>query len=106
MCCSSDPVQSHKERNIKKFFTSLATKGSPVIIIAFNASQVAPVVKNHLQCRRGGFDPWAGKTPWRRKWQPTPVFLPGESKDRGPWRAAVHGVAERKCVVGEGQLLA
>ena len=32
-----------------------------------------------LQCRRPGFDPWAGKIPWRRKWQPTPVFLPGES---------------------------
>ena len=25
------------------------------------------------------FDPWVGKIPWRRKWQPTPVFLPGES---------------------------
>ena len=25
-----------------------------------------------------GFDPWVGKIPWRRKWQPTPVFLPGE----------------------------
>ena len=24
-------------------------------------------------------DPWVGKIPWRRKWQPTPVFLPGES---------------------------
>ena len=32
-----------------------------------------------LQCERPGFDPWVGKTPWRRKWQPTPVFLPGES---------------------------
>ena len=31
-----------------------------------------------LQCRRLGFDPWVGKIPWRRKWQPTPVFLPGE----------------------------
>ena len=27
----------------------------------------------------GGFDPWVGKIPWRRAWQPTPVFLPGES---------------------------
>ena len=26
-----------------------------------------------------GFDAWAGKIPWRRKLQPTPVFLPGES---------------------------
>jgi len=31
------------------------------------------------QCRRPGFDPWVGKIPWRRKWQFTPVFLPGES---------------------------
>ena len=27
------------------------------------------------QCRRFGFDPWVGKIPWRRKWQPSPVFL-------------------------------
>ena len=26
-----------------------------------------------------GFDPWDGKIPWRRVWQPTPVFLPGAS---------------------------
>ena len=31
-----------------------------------------------LQCRRPGFYPWVWKIPWRRKWQPTPVFLPGE----------------------------
>ena len=30
------------------------------------------------QCRRHGFSPWVRKIPWRRKWQPTPVFLPGE----------------------------
>ena len=46
------------------------------------ASQVALVVKN-LQpvqrLRRLGFHPWVGKIPWRRKWQPTPVFVPGKS---------------------------
>ena len=34
------------------------------------------------QCRRRkrcSFDPWIRKIPWNRKWQPTPVFLPGES---------------------------
>ena len=31
------------------------------------------------QCRRRGFNPWVGKIPWRRKWQPPPVFLPGQS---------------------------
>ena len=31
---------------------------------------------------------------WRRKWQPTPVFLPGESQGQGAWWAAVYGVAQ------------
>ena len=31
------------------------------------------------QRRRCRFHPWVGKIPWRRKWQPSPVFLPGES---------------------------
>ena len=47
-----------------------------------------------LQCRihrRCSFHPWVGKIPWRRKWQPTPVFLPGKSYGQrsqagyGPW---------------------
>ena len=29
--------------------------------------------------RRRGFESWVGKIPWRRKWQPTPVFLLGKS---------------------------
>ena len=33
---------------------------------------------------------------WIRKWQPTPVFLPGESWGRGAWRAAVCGVAQSR----------
>ena len=32
-----------------------------------------------LQCGRPGFDSWVRKIPWKRKWQPTAVFLPGES---------------------------
>ena len=48
------------------------------------------------QCRRHGFSPWAGKIPWKGKWQPTPVFLSGQEDpmDRGAWWAAVHGAAE------------
>ena len=40
---------------------------------------------------RPGFDPWVGKIPWRRKWQPTPVLLPGDSNGQrslvgySPW---------------------
>ena len=29
--------------------------------------------------KRYGFHPWVGKIPWRKAWQPTPVFLPTES---------------------------
>ena len=36
------------------------------------------MVKNLPAIRRPGFDPWVGKIPWRRAWQPTPVFLPGK----------------------------
>ena len=44
-----------------------------------------------LQCRRPRFNPWIRKILWRRKWQPTPVFLPGKSHGErslmvyGPW---------------------
>ena len=33
--------------------------------------------------KRRGLDPWVGKIPWRRAWQPSPVFLPGESHGQG-----------------------
>ena len=36
---------------------------------------------------------------WRRKWQPTPVFLPGESQRRGVWWAAVYGVAQSRTLL-------
>ena len=35
------------------------------------------------RCKRHGFGPWIRKIPWRKKWQRTPVFLPGES--HGQW---------------------
>ena len=43
------------------------------------------------RCRRCGLDPWIEKISWRRKWQPTLVFLPGGSHGQGslvgysPW---------------------
>ena len=43
------------------------------------------------QRRRHRFNPWVRRIPWRRKWQPTPVFLPGKSHGQrslagyGPW---------------------
>ena len=44
-----------------------------------NWQLVAQTVEHRLQCWRPGFDPWVGKIPWRKKWQPTPVLLPEKS---------------------------
>ena len=54
---------------------------------------VTQTVKNpiRLQCRKHGFDPWVKMIPWRREWQPIPVFLPRELHgqrrlvDYSPW---------------------
>jgi len=44
---------------------------------------------------RHGLDrDWVRKILWKRKWQATPVFLPGKSMDRGAWQAIVHGVTK------------
>ena len=37
------------------------------------------IKESTCQCKKRRFDPWIGTIPWRRKWQPTPVFLPGKS---------------------------
>ena len=56
----------------------------PWDLALFSASQVARVIKNSaanivdIQDRCGS-DPWVRKIPWKRKWWPTPVFLPRES---------------------------
>ena len=41
---------------------------------------------------RSEFDHWAGKIPWRRKWLPTPIFLPGESHGQRILTGSIHGV--------------
>ena len=44
--------------------------------------------------RRHVFGPWIRKIPWRRKWQPTPVFLPEKPQGQRAWKATVPGVAK------------
>ena len=67
-------------------------------------SLVAHLVKETAcQCRRRGFNPWIGKFPWRRKWQPTPVFLPrklhGQRSLAGysPWGCKESDTTEHSC---------
>ena len=63
-------------------------------------TEVALVVNNlTCQCRRYKscrFNPWVRKIPWRRKCQPIPVFLPGESHGQRSLGATVHRVAKSR----------
>ena len=45
----------------------------------------------YLPIDAGGLDPWVRKIPWKRKWQPTPVFLPGESLGQRSLVGSVQG---------------
>ena len=48
------------------------------------------------ETRETGFDPWVRKIPWRRKWQPTPVLLSGESHGQRSLGATVHGATKSR----------
>ena len=70
-----------------------------VLIKLFRTSQVVLVAKNPPanpgDIKRRGFDAWVGKIPWRRAWQPTPAFSPGESHaQRSLVGATAHGVTK------------
>ena len=64
------------------------------------ASLVAQWQRICLQFRRPGLSPWVGKILWRRKWQPTPVSLPGEFHGQSslaglsPWGRKEAGTTE------------
>ena len=66
-----------------EIFESFVRYLFPRIPGSHGSSQVALVVKSQparwKRWKRWGLDPWARKIPWRRAWQPIPVFLPGES---------------------------
>ena len=65
------------------FFHKLLNKSFPLTVPW--ASQVPQAVRNPLAIHLGSIP---GKIPWRRAWQPTPVFLPGES----PWTEKPSGL--------------
>ena len=65
---------------LRKWVFSLTRYNCPTLKLS-SADRFLLLVNLHVKCGRPGFDPWVGKIPWRRAWQPTPVFLPGES----PW---------------------
>ena len=75
--------------------------------MGFPGGSVVKNVPTSRRCKRCGFDPWVGKILWRRKWQPTPVFLPGESHGQrsltgySPWgyKRVGHNLAKHSLVL-------
>ena len=67
----------------------------PAVMMGFPGDTVVKKKKKSAcQCSRHrtcGFNPWAGKVHWSRKWQPTPAFLPGEFHGQ---RSLVHNVTK------------
>ena len=59
------------------------------------------MVKHLLTMWETGFDPWVRKILWRRKWQPTPVLLPGKSHGQrsavgySPWGSKESDMTEQ-----------
>ena len=74
---------------------------SAIGIHMFRASLVAQMVKNLPVMWETWVWSWVGKIPWRRAWQPTPVFLPGESHGQrnpagySPWGRKESDMTER-----------
>ena len=58
-----------------------------LVILGFSSGK-----ESVCQRRRPQFNPWVGKMPWRRKWQPIPVVLPGKSLDKGAWQVQSTGL--------------
>ena len=58
----------------------LKSHGQPSIEVVLHSGIQPTADYVILRYRRRGFDPWVRKIPWRKAWQPSPVFLPGESQ--------------------------
>ena len=79
----------------RRILYPLSHKGSPKALYLhsnlirptmFHRTSLMVQMVRRLAYDRPGFDPWVGKILWRRKWQPTPVPLPGKSHG---WRSVV-----------------
>ena len=72
-------------------------------LYCLEASLVAQTVKNlPAMSKIPGFDPWVGKIPWRRKWQPLQYSCLENSMGGGAWWATVHGAGMQCLPATEG----
>ena len=75
-----DKKTEYREKKISST-VKVRSKPGPVDFICMTFFSPGLLVTH---CRRCRCDPWVGKIPWRRAWQPTPVFLLGEFHGQRP----------------------
>ena len=74
LCYRAKWLSLYTYRHFLKIFFSI------MVCISFpHGAVIENTPANARDAGDWGFDPWVGKIPWRRKWQPTPVFLPRKS---------------------------
>ena len=86
------------------YFVSVISQKKNLYILKIKGCPGSTVIKiSACQCTRCRFDPWVRKIPWRRKWQPTPVFLPGKFHGQrnlagySPWSHKELDTTEHAC---------
>ena len=85
--------------NSTRLFGLILTKVYSGLPRCHSGKEPACQYRRRKRCR---FDPWVGKIPWRRKWQPTPVSLSGKSHGQrrlvgySPWGCRELGMTEQR----------
>ena len=96
---NNEPSQAEREKALSASSKALLW-GFEIFTLGPGASLIAQSVKNLPAMQETWFDSWVWKIPWRRKWQPTPAFLPGESHGQrslagySPWGHKELGMTE------------
>ena len=94
------PISSHSTLPLSQSQASSDLLSISIDLLIYNItyelSQWLSGKESACQCQRCKFRPWIRKIPWRRKWQPTAVFLPGRSHgERNLMGYTVHGDAKK-----------
>ena len=71
-------MSSAAPQGLRKWKATLTLPPSPISSQSLHLPGGSDGKASAYDAGRPGFNPWVRKTPWRRKWHPTPVFLPGK----------------------------
>ena len=100
-CCSVETLGEERSGvGVPRHLGGWARNTAKSLRFYCDASGKEPTCQSRT-CKRCRFDPWVGKIPWRRVWQPTPVFLPRESHGQrslvgySPWGHKESDMTER-----------